>query len=158
MKLPIIHNQPLQLCPMQWSLQSHHSPHKKCLTPSCGGQLQVIPESSKIGRCSACKIAQRLDMCKHQLSAKLGIDPSSKKVQLFTYQQVLTKITEPSCEMITENALLNTEAFTVSYNNRMVITNISKWTFNAAKLSLHKLAFFNVLIHIMIIHYYSSDH
>ena len=70
-------------------------------------------------------MAQRLDMCKHQLSAKLPIISGKTKVQLFAYQQILTQITELPPEMITEDALLNTETFTVSYNNRMVITSIS---------------------------------
>lgn len=97
---------------------------KLCLTPSCDGH--IIPESSKIGRCSICKMAQRLNMCKHQLSAKLQILSGTTKVQLFAYQQILTKMTELPPEMITEDALLNTETFTVSYNNRMIITSVSK--------------------------------
>ena len=54
---------------------------------------EVIAEICKVGRCSACKIA-RLDICKHQLSAKLQILSGKTKVQLFAYQQILTQITE----------------------------------------------------------------
>ena len=98
---------------------------KVCMASNCDGDVQV--SRGKVGRCSQCNMAQRIDQCKQQASAKLHLtSPTTKNVYLFANGQVLAQITELPLEMVTEEALLCSDPFSLTYNNRMVITNITK--------------------------------
>ena len=72
------------------------------------------------------KMAQRVDMCKQQTSAKLQISSGTTKIHLFAYGQTLSHIAEIPLESVTEDALLNANPFTASYNNRMTIVKVSR--------------------------------
>lgn len=95
----------------------------------CKGKVLPIEGTSNIGHCSRCKMMQKVNRCKVNVTAKLIVsgshnDQSPKNITLTAYEDTLKIIT--GSETITTSDLLNAEPFNVTYDDYNTVTTITR--------------------------------
>lgn len=100
--------------------------YMSCLESDCEGQVTQV--QSLIGKCSECSMPQRIDRCSHQLFAELLVQEeqdTQRHVTLSGCGEVLCKIADILSD-VTAETLLNAAPFSVTYNNKNVITEVTR--------------------------------
>lgn len=99
--------------------------YKSCLR--C--KARVEPSDPPFGRCSKeeCRMYQRYDICKMQLSVKLLVLANNEQLALFAYGQTVLDIANfNNMEAICEEFFLQLPPFaTIKYNNQQIITKFA---------------------------------
>ena len=100
--------------------------------PSCKTcKAKIDPINDKIGKCTRCKMSQRLDKCPSKLSAKLMICAGEKSITLHAYLPTLQRIIKD--DTLTDNPidlddltskLLESDNFNLTYTRNNIINAV----------------------------------
>jgi len=92
------------------------------------GEVLASEGNSSIGTCSQCSSTVLLSACEQLKSAEVIIKAHTFRYNLSVMGKQLTVLAQIPTEDITEVGLLSAQKFDCDYNDKMVITNISRKT------------------------------